>query len=189
MDTQPGETTAEHLIRIMEMLKGAGIHAWVHGGWALEALTGVSRPHSDIDLLAAEKTRADFKRLFAGKIKHEASHKLEIDVDGADVEPTFYKGNGPYYTITPRVVMLWPANVFDESVKGKINGVEIPLVSPVALYALLANTVLKKPPMLEKNRRDLELMNGLLTPEQKKAAEVYFPMENTFLNRLRIRMR
>jgi lincosamide nucleotidyltransferase A/C/D/E len=47
------------VLHVLDLLAGAGVDAWVDGGWAVDALLGEqTRPHADLDLAVA---RADFE--------------------------------------------------------------------------------------------------------------------------------
>ena len=44
--------TAADVVEILDRLDGAGIDAWLDGGWAVDALLGEqTRPHDDLDLI------------------------------------------------------------------------------------------------------------------------------------------
>jgi lincosamide nucleotidyltransferase A/C/D/E len=44
--------TAEDVTGILDRLEGAGVTAWLDGGWAVDAAVGTqSRPHDDLDLI------------------------------------------------------------------------------------------------------------------------------------------
>jgi lincosamide nucleotidyltransferase A/C/D/E len=46
--------TAERVCELLAVLDGAGVEAWVDGGWGVDALLGrQSRPHDDLDLVVA----------------------------------------------------------------------------------------------------------------------------------------
>ncbi len=43
--------TAVDVVEVLELLEGAGIEAWVDGGWGVDALLGEqTREHGDLDL-------------------------------------------------------------------------------------------------------------------------------------------
>jgi len=37
-------------VGVQRLMRGSGIRWWIVGGWAVEAFTGISRPHEDIDV-------------------------------------------------------------------------------------------------------------------------------------------
>lgn len=182
-------TTKEQLFALLDLLQREGVRVWVHGGWALEALSGVSRPHKDIDLLAAETDRRRLRELFANSLLDETQHKLTVAFEGAEVEITFFQRDqrGRAYTITPRILARWSERSLGDRT-ATLDGHDIPIVDPTALYVEVFNTVLKKHQMLEKNRRDQEIVRKLVTPEEEASARRYFPRPNTWWNRLLLRL-
>lgn len=177
----------ETLFAVLDELEKLGVRVWVHGGWAIDALTGTSRPHKDIDLLADEKDRPRLRETFATSITDETSHKLEFSFQGVPVEVTFFRKlwNGSLITVTPRIVVLWSRNSFGDRY-APLGNRAIPVVGVGTLYAEVANRTKKKKEMLEKNSRDLQRLQPLLTETIEKAAQKHFPRPNTFWNRLRL---
>ena len=48
------EMGADELVRLLDALGGAGIPAWLDGGWGVDAVLGEQRrPHDDLDLVVA----------------------------------------------------------------------------------------------------------------------------------------
>lgn len=49
----PGQAVgAPDVLAVLDLLAGAGVEAWVDGGWGVDALVGaVTRTHSDVDLV------------------------------------------------------------------------------------------------------------------------------------------
>lgn len=181
-------TTTEDLFAALDFFAQNEIPVWVHGGWALDALSGASRDHSDLDLLADEACREKLKQVLGARVTHETSHKLEADLNGAGVDLVLFRRRGKsLYSITPRIVVEWPDDVLTHGRAATLNGRAIPVVSPAALYMEIANKTRKKGPMLEKNARDLAVMEPLLSAEDRRLAERFFPRENTWVNRLRAR--
>jgi lincosamide nucleotidyltransferase A/C/D/E len=46
------DMSAEDVVAILDRLEGAGLTAWVDGGWAIDAVAGrQTRPHDDLDLV------------------------------------------------------------------------------------------------------------------------------------------
>jgi len=182
-------TTKEQLFALLDLLEREGVRVWVHGGWAVEALSGVSRPHNDIDLLAAETDRARLRKLFADSLLEEKTHKLTFTFDGAEVEITFFRRDkwGNAYTIAPRILARWSEKSLGDRT-AILEGREIPVVDVTALYVEVFNTLHKKGEMLEKNRRDQEIVRKLVTPQEEAFARRYFPRPNTRWNRLLLRL-
>ena len=51
-----------------------GLEWWIAGGWAIEAFTGVSRPHEDIDVSLWRRDVPELVRLFDGRYDVWAAH-------------------------------------------------------------------------------------------------------------------
>jgi len=58
--------TAEDVVFILDRLDGAGVVAWLDGGWAVDAVLGeVTRPHADLDLIVELDDIATMRRVLA----------------------------------------------------------------------------------------------------------------------------
>jgi predicted nucleotidyltransferase len=182
------QATPADVLRLLEVMNENGIEVLVHGGWAIDAISGSTRPHSDIDLLVDEKHRQAVRKLFENDIVTETTHKLEVGFGKTTVDIVFFERRGKgFATITPRIIVLWPPNLLSDRRMARLNGTEIPIVSPRVLYSELANTVRKKAPMLTKNQRDLKIIAPYLT-DADKVSKRYFPRPNTFWNRVRLNL-
>jgi hypothetical protein len=181
------ETTPRDLAAILEFLNGIGVRAWVHGGWALDALSGSTRPHKDIDLLVEEKHREPLRSALAGRIIAEMSHKFEVDFDGAEIDLMFFSRTwrGRLVSRAPRILIEWTPAAFGDRTAA-VGDVTIPVVEPSVLYVEVADPAGKKREMLDKNQLDLERVTALLTPEEREAARRYYPVRNTLSNRLKL---
>lgn len=187
--TRKGEARAEQVLALVTTMERLGVRVWVHGGWAIDALTGTSRSHEDIDLLADEADRARLRSAFATSLVAETTHKLELSFEGVPVEVTFFRrlASGRLVTLTPRLIVRWDPESLGTA-RAPLGGGEIPVVGTGALYMEVANRVRKKPPMLAKNARDLERLAPLLTPAIKERAQRFEPLPNTRWNRIRLRV-
>ena len=183
------QATAGDLLELLTRLKEHGVEALVHGGWALDALSGTSRMHSDIDLLIHEEDRDRVRALFADRVLVETSHKLEVQVGNTSADIVFFRRMGRgFATVTPRIIVLWPPDLLSGKQMRRINGSEIPIVNARVLYYELANTVRKKAPMLNKNQRDLRVIAPHIDDKVRKCRR-YLPRPNTFWNRMRLKLR
>jgi hypothetical protein len=180
--------TKEDLFSLLDFMQQHSIPCWVHGGWALEGLTGKSRPHHDLDIIVDDQFRPKIEQLLSSSIVAQHIHKFEVDFGGAELDLVFFqKQKGRIITKTPRIIGLWPPDAFTISNIGRISGREFPIISPVALYVQIANPVRKKKPMLEKNKADLELILPFLHGRDLEEFKKYYPIENTSWNRLKVR--
>ena len=59
--------TADDVVFILDRLDGAGVVAWLDGGWAVDAVLGeVTRPHDDLDLIVELDDVEKMRRVLAG---------------------------------------------------------------------------------------------------------------------------
>ena len=66
---------ATEVLRLFDLLSGAGIRAWVAGGWAVDAVVGrQTRPHGDLDL-AVDASQLDRLMALLGE------HGFAVTVD------------------------------------------------------------------------------------------------------------
>lgn len=180
---------AATLFTLLDELKQLGVPVWVHGGWAVDAYTGTTRPHKDIDLLAEEINRPRLREHFRSHIKEETIHKLEFAYKGATVEVTFFQraARGTAVTVTPRILVRWGRDSFADAT-APLMGRPIPVVSLRALFVEVANQVKKNADMLAKNAQDLARLRPLLDESTIQAAQKLFPVPNTRWNRIRLRL-
>ncbi len=53
------ESTADDVLAFLDRMAGLGIHAWIDGGWAVDACLGEqTRPHADLDIVIEERDLA-----------------------------------------------------------------------------------------------------------------------------------
>jgi len=56
--------TAEDVLRVLDLLAGAGIDIWLDGGWGVDALLGEqTRPHDDLDIVMKHDAVSSFMRV------------------------------------------------------------------------------------------------------------------------------
>jgi hypothetical protein len=53
--------------RATELLEGFARPWWISGGWAIEAFTGVARPHKDVDVTVFRRDVQELRRHFHGR--------------------------------------------------------------------------------------------------------------------------
>jgi len=185
-------STVEDVLALLDMVRAAGAKTWLHGGWAFEAITGISRPHHDIDLLSLEEYRPILRDVFRELIGRETSHKLEFSFRGSKVDFVFAEPwtRGRFVSWSPRLIVPWPGNLISHDRRAKLGGREVPVICPEALFIEIANDVGRvKHKMRDKAQRDLALYGDLLVaPENQAAMRKMYPLENTRWNRLRVKL-
>lgn len=105
--TETAVLTAEDAVAIYRLLTGAGIGAWLNGGWSVDALVGhQTRPHRDIDIFIESRSLGLLRSLleaegFAeipagrpenfvvrdGRGREVDVHVFELDADGNGLYP------------------------------------------------------------------------------------------------------
>ena len=183
---QETDVSVEQLGSLLDFFETHGVRALLHGGWALDALTGETvRGHKDIDLLCDATQRPRLRELLGDAVFEEQPHKLGVNFEGAEVDLVFYEMDrrGRAVTWTPRILVRWAPDTL-AGATGKLAGRDAATVGLQALYCEIANPVRKKTAMLEKNQRDLARIKPLMSEESIREAERWFPLENTRWNRL-----
>ncbi|MCX7019187.1 MAG: hypothetical protein WCK47_05500 [bacterium] len=169
------ETTTDDVFALLDILEKNGVRGWLHGGWAIDALTGQGRLHGDIDLFARQRDRGRITALLAEYVVKQAIHKIKLNFQGALADFSFFsvmRGGIVIVKLSHYTVTL-PAGAFSD-VRGTIAGRGVPVISPVGLYCEIGERWKKPPEMLAKNVIDLAMISDLLTEDQKTAARRYF---------------
>ena len=131
------------VLEVLEALKSAGVHAWLVGGWGIDALLGErTRDHADLDLAfedvgnARERVREALARLGFGRgedgmpgggwlpvrivFRDRAGHTV-------DLHPVVLNGSTAHGHEDPGRGSSHPS---DAVVIGSLNGRQVPCLSP-----------------------------------------------------------
>jgi len=119
---------------LLQMLRGAGIDAWVDGGWGVDALLGEqTRPHADLDVVVPAAQVTPARELLAGAgfvalrewlpTALAMRHPDGREVDLHPVTPTA-DGGGDQALFTPD-----PPFHYGPPTLGLLGGEEVPCVS------------------------------------------------------------
>lgn len=74
--------------QVRDLLAGAPFPWWIAGGWAVEAATGVVRPHDDVDVAVLASDLAALRSWFSDHELHETrSGDVALLPDGAEPTP------------------------------------------------------------------------------------------------------
>ncbi len=182
-------TTSQELFSLLDIIEGAGIRVLLHGGWALDALTGVEMPHHDIDLIAAEKDRNRLREVLKEYVVEERSHKLGLDYNGAGVDMVLYGTDwlGRDITVTPKYLVRWDPEAM-KGLTGTLHGRTLHTIGLKALFVELAHPLRKTEATIAKNNKALERIRHLMTPEILEDGPNWFPSENRRWNRFKFRL-
>ncbi|MBX7245164.1 MAG: hypothetical protein K1X53_06675 [Candidatus Sumerlaeaceae bacterium] len=148
----------------------------MHGGWGVEALTGVSRPHGDIDLLVPVAERPKATEIFAGNIIKKSKHKIKVRYKDVKVEVSFFerRPDGSLTIDMPFYMIFVPKGYNDEQI-GKLGGVEVATASRFILYGEVMLKGQKTTVTQASNVEDASPVATLLNDEEKQWAKKYFP--------------
>jgi lincosamide nucleotidyltransferase A/C/D/E len=94
-------TRAADVLRVLDLLRGAGIDAWLDGGWAVDALLGEqTRDHNDLDLAVRVEDRARYDEVMSASSFHPVREDVcsdgpcEVDVHFVDLDVTHVDERG-----------------------------------------------------------------------------------------------
>ncbi|WIX78588.1 hypothetical protein QRX50_45815 [Amycolatopsis carbonis] len=126
--------TAEIALAVLSRLRAAGCHAWIAGGWGVDALLGrETRAHSDLDLLhrvEEEPTVLAALNDFPESENFRPVRFVLTRPDGAslDLHPLQFEDDGSATQAADSAggLFRYPADCF---VTGTIGGVTVPCVS------------------------------------------------------------
>lgn len=144
---------SEDVLGLYNALEKIGIHVWVDGGWATDALLGgQTRPHQDMDIAIQQKDVVKFRELLTARGYQEI--KLEIakphnfvlgDNKGREIDVHVIvldnKGNGIYGPAENGE--MFPASSLTGS--GTITGQEVKCISAEYMVRFLAPWISKHP--------------------------------------------
>lgn len=179
----------QDLASAVRFLRKHGVPFWVHGGWAVEALVGRELEHGDIDLLVPEEWRGRLRTILGDSLRFEHAHRFLVVHEGAVVEMAFLrKTMGRYRSITYQsTIWVYP----EEDLQGHtcvLAGETCPVVSNALLYAEVTNLVLKKKKVIPKHQARAALVEPLLSDADKQRSRKLWPVVNTPVNRLKVRL-
>lgn len=131
------EMRAAALVKLLELLEGAGIPSWLDGGWGVDALLEQqTRPHKDLDLILAVSGAPKLQELLAprGFLVTEGSPPdafVLADGEGLSVDIHAVRwdsqGNG-IYRMENGQDWVYPADGF--SGRGAVDGYAVRCLTP-----------------------------------------------------------
>lgn len=164
----------EAFLQLLDLLDERNLEYVVHGGWAVEALTGVERPHGDIDLAARIDQRERFLETLKDYIREIPSPtKLKLALGATEAEVVFYnvtpsgdaliRQRRYRYVLPPYTRMI---------LAGEIRGRKVKVASPASI-AIVIHVRSHPKPIPAKNQHDLRELTKLMTDEEKALVPVY----------------
>jgi lincosamide nucleotidyltransferase A/C/D/E len=128
--------TGQDVTRVLERLDGAGVDAWLDGGWAVDAVLGEqTRAHADLDLIVRVSDVPAMLEGLAGdgfELDRGEPHSNFVMRDGAgheiDVHPVTFDARGDgVYRMENGDDWVFPADGF--SGHGRVDGHEVRCLS------------------------------------------------------------
>jgi lincosamide nucleotidyltransferase A/C/D/E len=162
---------AEEVKRLLTLLQGSGVEAWIDGGWGVDALLGTQvREHDDLDLIVAQADVVTLMTLLqrAG-YRHVAGSAPKsfvfVDADGrqVDVHPVVFdegRGGGVYLMEDGRE-WVYPSAGF--AGEGQVGGQLVRCLSPEVQVLVHSGYELTA-----KDHRELQLLHerfGVALPD------------------------
>ena len=157
------EMRAEAAVDLLRVFEVAGIHVWLDGGWAVDAVLGEqTRPHKDLDIIVQTSDLPRLRELLGVRgfrIKEGGTESnfvlaegngLEIDVHAFVFDEA---GNG-VYRMSNGEDWIFPAAGF--AGRGEILGFKVRCLSPEVQVLCHAHGYVPK----EKDLRDMELLEA-----------------------------
>ncbi|GGX56007.1 nucleotidyltransferase domain-containing protein [Streptomyces fructofermentans] len=128
--------TADDVLTVLAVLRGAGTEVWVGGGWGVDALVGEqTRPHRDLDLMHRQEQEPAVLAALAGAGFAETLDLRPVrfvvaDARGREIDlhPLVFAADGSAVQASPdpHRPFPYPATCF---VDGTIGGAPVPCLS------------------------------------------------------------
>jgi hypothetical protein len=180
-------TTLDDFVAVTRFLRENGVPFWVHGGWAVEAMTGVAMEHTDIDLLVASEWRARLRKVLGPRLRYEQAQRFLVDFDHAPVEIAFLNPYSRRYRATIYATTIWVYPEEDlHGFIGTLAGESFAMPSPALMYAELANRVRKKKKVIPKHVVRQKLLDAVVGDADRERSRMLWPLSSTIANRLRV---
>lgn len=181
--------TRQDLHGALRYLAAHGISAWVHGGWAVEALVGKNLSHQDIDLFVPADQRAQLQTLLGEQIVLRCEKFLVWNYDSVQIDIILLS---PYKT---REAIAFHRDIFwvfphprFSSTAAPLDGASIPIVTPAFILAEQEHSVRKKKKSIPKMLERAAMLREVLPPSEIEASRKMWPHVNSPLNRLLLRL-
>lgn len=158
------------LENVHDLLSEVGIDHWLFGGWGVDFLVGsVTRPHSDIDLVAWRSDIGQIRNLFSalGYLEQsgdDAESRADFDTNAGLLSIIYIERDARGDIVTPGIFegFPWAEDAFDY--EGSLGTIRLPVISPHE--QLLTREVYfgaaTGRPLREKDEQDIALLQELL---------------------------
>jgi lincosamide nucleotidyltransferase A/C/D/E len=133
----PVVMTADDVLVILAVLRGADVDIWIGGGWGIDALVGEqTRQHRDLDLMHRDNQEAAVVAAladteFVQTLSWRPVRFVVADAAGREIDlhPLTFAADGSAVqaSLDPERPFVYPASCF---VTGTIRGATVPCLSP-----------------------------------------------------------
>ncbi|MER7760383.1 amino acid transporter [Streptomyces sp. NPDC097619] len=128
--------TAEDVLSVLDLLRGAGTDVWVGGGWGIDCLVGEqTRDHRDLDLMHRQEQEGAVLAALRGAGFVETLDQRPVrfvlaapDGRELDLHPLVFAGDGSAVQASPDPAhpFVYPSAAF---VSGTVGGTPVPCLS------------------------------------------------------------
>jgi hypothetical protein len=178
----------EQLIFIRDFLKEQGIPFWLHGGWAIEVLSGAEFPHEDVDLFVEECYQDKLKNALGERLLLEFPNRFVCAIGKSRVDIAFMQRDRSVFVIYhPKIIWIFPTDAFAES-HTAYRGEEIPVVPLYISYMEQTQKMWQKAAFVEKARKRAVLLDKVLSADEKAKSRKWWPLRHTRWNLIKLKL-
>lgn len=158
----------ELLREIDTLLTEANIPYWLRGGWAIDFMLGkITRPHSDIDLVAWKKHTAVLQKYMVNAgfvLSRDLGAQIDFVKEGQDISVVFVAINDKGLLFTPDIPdWIWLSNALTYPIC-EVKDLRCQVVAPAQLLReKLEYKQATNRPLREKDKHSIAILAQLLT--------------------------
>jgi hypothetical protein len=182
--------TIHDVQKILHELEAHGIQAWLHGGWAVEAILGQSLAHGDVDFLVPADQRPTLTKILGDRVVIERPEYVIGNFDRVQVEFAFFHPYSKGLVWIAHREILWllldPAAAGRRFILGKED---VPCAPVPFILAEQEHTVRKKKKALPKMMERAALLRAKLPENEIVASRDHWPYPRTKWNEFLFRHR
>lgn len=181
--------SVEHVQAICEWLEACGIRAWLHGGWAVEALVGQSLEHHDIDFFVMAAQRPRVEECLGSRMVIRKSDFATAAFENVQVEFGFLC---PYaedkVSLIHRDVLWLVPHPEISAHHGFLGGRPVNIISPAVVLAEQEHTIRKKKRAIPKMKQRAALLRAVLSDREITESRRYWPYPRNSWNMLLLKL-
>jgi hypothetical protein len=181
---------AADAVRAAALFAEKGIPIWFHGGFAVDAFTGVTNEHGDIDAFCRLADRDRIIRECEANLVLIGHHGLILNVGGARLEISWVAPwrRGLLISVSNELIWRFREDAFGHAVNASLDGAHVPIIHPKYVHMELTHVVWRKKRFYEKHMSRGALVAEHLRQEDLDDSRRLWPALNTWKNRLLVRL-